>query len=385
MQSITENLERHMTELCLKIGTRHVGSTGEAAAADYLENEFRKIGYETVREHFSVTGWEFNSFEFFNLTRKRPVPGATACFFSNSVEVEGKLLWLSSEDCQHLEDFPVKDRICMLECWSVQSNILGRNGLAETLDKMGAAAAIFISNWHMDFAPSTKIQRSPFLKKLGTLAVACEGTYDLARHKDDTYFIRINARNFPHQSPNVIARRPGKGQRVVIGAHYDTAPLIQGAGDNATGTAIVLELARLLKDVAPDVPVDFVEFSAEEYVPYHLQPGSEDYYKRHSAEGIKYFMNIDDFGLLIGDPVIKIDFPEKLPPVKSARYRFVPADQSGDDRVFHDNGIPVLWYYDKNPFNQLHTACDTLDRIDFGKMTDCVLDMIDIFKQLERR
>ena len=383
MDKIRTNIERHMTELCLKIGSRHVGSAGEAAAADYLEKEFQKSGYEVVRESYPVTGWEFNSFEFVNLTRKRPVPGSIACFFSNSVEIEGKLLWLSSEDCGHLEDFPVKGRICMLECWSVQSNVLGRNGLAEILDKMGAAAAIFISNYHSDFAPSSKIQRSPFLKTLGTLAVSREGAFDLARHKEDTYFIRINARNFPHKSPNVIARRPGKGPRVVIGAHYDTAPLTQGAGDNATGTAIVLELARLLKDVAPDTPVDFVEFSAEEYVPCHLQPGSEDYYKRHVSEGIKYFINFDDFGLLIGDPAIKIDFPEKLPAIKSSRYRFVPADQSGDDRVFHEAGIPNLWYYDINPFHQLHTPCDTLDTIDFGKMTEGVIDAIDIFKQLE--
>ena len=60
-----------------------------------------------------------------------------------------------------------------------------------------------------------------------------------------------------------------------------------------------------------------------------------------------------------------------------------PADQSGDDRVFHEAGIPNLWYYDINPFHQLHTPCDTLDTIDFGKMTEGVIDAIDIFKQLE--
>lgn len=384
MDKIRENLERHMTELCLRTGSRHVGSAGEAAAADYLEKEFKSYGYEVVREGYPVTGWEFKSFEFINLTQKRPVPGAVACFFSNSVESEGKLLWLSSEDCGHLEDFPVRNRICMLECWSVQSNVLGRNGLAEILDRMGAAAAIFISNYHTDFAPSSKIQRSPFLDTLGALAVSQEGAFDLARHKEDTYLVRINARKFPHTSSNIIARRSGNGPRVVIGAHYDTAPFTQGAGDNATGSAIVLELARLLKDTAPDTPVDFVEFSAEEYVPYHLQPGSEDYYRRHAADGIKYFINFDDFGLLIGDPAVKSDYPEKLPAVKSRRYRFVPADQSGDDRVFHEAGIPNFWYYDINPFHQLHTPCDTLDKIDFGKMADGVLDAIDLFEQLEK-
>ena len=383
MNKLQANLERHIVELCLRIGSRHVGSAGEADAANYIEQTFREYGYPTFRESYPVTGWDFESFEFYNLTRKRAVPAATACFFSNSVEIEGKLLWLKRKDLDQLAECSVAGRVCMLECWSGGSHVQGRNQIAEKLDALGAAAAIFVSDHHTALAPSTKIQRSPFLKKLGTLAVAEEGAYDLASHKDDLYRIAINAKCFPHNSCNIIARRDGTGGKGVLGAHYDTAPLVQGAGDNASGTAMLLEMARLLKDGKPGLALDFAAFSTEEYIPDTLPPGSEDYLKRHGKEDLRWFMNFDDFGLLIGEPVVKIGYPEKLPGVKPVGIPFEPADQNGDDKGFHHAGIPTIWYYDREPFHQLHTAKDSLDRIDLEKMAFGVMDAVELFRQLE--
>ena len=36
---------------------------------------------------------------------------------------------------------------------------------------------------------------------------------------------------------------------VIIGAHYDSVDEAPGASDNASGTSVVLELARIFKDV----------------------------------------------------------------------------------------------------------------------------------------
>ncbi len=43
---------------------------------------------------------------------------------------------------------------------------------------------------------------------------------------------------------NVIARPPSGRCRTVSGGHYDSVPWADGANDNASGTALVLELAR---------------------------------------------------------------------------------------------------------------------------------------------
>ncbi len=68
-------------------------------------------------------------------------------------------------------------------------------------------------------------------------------------------------------SVNVIADSPGldpERDHVVIGAHLDTVPVAPGAEDNASGVAVMLELARLASIERPEVPVRFIAFGAEE-------------------------------------------------------------------------------------------------------------------------
>jgi Zn-dependent M28 family amino/carboxypeptidase len=68
-------------------------------------------------------------------------------------------------------------------------------------------------------------------------------------------------------SQNVIATRPGFRPRqphIVLGAHLDTVPVAPGAEDNASGVAMMLELARLVAAEPPDRPIKFIAFGAEE-------------------------------------------------------------------------------------------------------------------------
>ncbi len=50
----------------------------------------------------------------------------------------------------------------------------------------------------------------------------------------------------------------------VLGAHYDSAFGTPGADDNASGIAVLLELARRFKKEPPKIPIRFVAFSTEE-------------------------------------------------------------------------------------------------------------------------
>ncbi len=64
---------------------------------------------------------------------------------------------------------------------------------------------------------------------------------------------------------NVIARfGPETGERVVVGAHYDTAGPHPGADDNASGVAGLLELARLLDGADLPCPIELVSYPLEE-------------------------------------------------------------------------------------------------------------------------
>jgi Iap family predicted aminopeptidase len=65
-------------------------------------------------------------------------------------------------------------------------------------------------------------------------------------------------------SKNIIATREGEsGKEIIIGAHYDTCDN-PGANDNASGVAVMLEVARKLKDVENNHTIRFIAFANEE-------------------------------------------------------------------------------------------------------------------------
>ena len=71
---------------------------------------------------------------------------------------------------------------------------------------------------------------------------------------------------------NIIAAfGPETAERVVVGAHYDAYGPFPGADDNASGTAGLLELARLLGKAELPLRVDLVAYSTEE-PPYFATP-----------------------------------------------------------------------------------------------------------------
>jgi aminopeptidase YwaD len=88
---------------------------------------------------------------------------------------------------------------------------------------------------------------------------------------------------------NVVATpasfRPGR-PHLLVGAHLDTVPQAPGAEDNASGVAVLLELARMAVQEGPRLPVVFVAFAAEEprgegEAMHHF--GSRAYVNRMSA------------------------------------------------------------------------------------------------------
>ena len=64
---------------------------------------------------------------------------------------------------------------------------------------------------------------------------------------------------------NVIATiGGGEGERIVVGAHYDACGPMPGADDNASGTAGLIELARVLAQHPPRRTVELVAYTLEE-------------------------------------------------------------------------------------------------------------------------
>lgn len=92
--------------------------------------------------------------------------------------------------------------------------------------------------------------------------------YDVRRDRfrvpaGESWGVRVPA----GRTQNVVARSPGTppgAAYVVVGAHLDTVPQSPGAEDNASGVAVLLELALLARAAPTRWPVTFVAFGAEE-------------------------------------------------------------------------------------------------------------------------
>jgi aminopeptidase YwaD len=206
------------------------------------------------------------------------------------------------------------------------------------------------------------------------------------------FVARPPAHNGPGASlptQNVVAILPGTdsklaGQYIVIGAHFDHLGLStdgaldpddhtsirRGADDNASGTAAVLELARLFAASPARRSIIFVNFSGEE----EGLLGSE-YFVEHMpvpVDSVDAMLNFDMVGRLRNDRLIvygvatATELPSLLEQANATTHLAITAQGDGfgpsDHSSFYAKSIPVLHF-----FTDLHDdyqrASDTPDKI----------------------
>jgi len=194
---------------------------------------------------------------------------------------------------------------------------------------------------------------------------------------------------------NVLAVIPGNNadwaeQSVVVSAHYDhlgiggpraaernRGQVHNGADDNASGVAVMLELARTLgKTLEPERSVVFAAFTAEES---GLQ-GARHYVKnmqRYPANKVMGNLNIDTVGRL-GDNKLLV-----LSSASAREWKFIfmgasfvtgvqtemPAQQldASDQVAFIEAGVPgVQFFAGSSP--DYHKPSDTADKVDYNGM-----------------
>ena len=188
---------------------------------------------------------------------------------------------------------------------------------------------------------------------------------------------------------NVIGRIPGRNPQlasVVVGAHYDhlgrgwpdvregnAGKLHPGADDNASGVAVMLELARLLgSGTQPERSIVFVAFTGEEA----NRLGSRHFvahYDPLAASRAMAMVNLDTVGRLGEAPVTAfgtgsarewVHIFRGIGFVSGIQVKGVAEDfGASDQRSFLDRGVPAVQLFG-SVHPDFHTPEDVIEKVD---------------------
>ena len=183
---------------------------------------------------------------------------------------------------------------------------------------------------------------------------------------------------------NASATLPGSATQdtiCVLGAHYDcmimgpgTDPykFSPGADNNASGLAVCLEIARVLKQSGfePKYPIQFVAFGSEEFMTMFVEgeSGSQTYIAalKHEGKTVKLMLDNNQVSFSPDTAAWKLDFQNypgsenltALAHMICDKYtKITPVDTSdhtpySDARYFHEAGYPTIFFeeYHFNPY-----------------------------------
>jgi hypothetical protein len=215
-------------------------------------------------------------------------------------------------------------------------------------------------------------------------------------------------------------------ETIVVGAHYDSAPGTPGANDNASGTAAVIELARLMRDLdgTSGKRIRFVLFVNEE-PPYFktaamgslnyaqaLARRNERVVAMYSLETIGFYSSAPGsqlypapFGLVFPDrgdfvafvgllgsrPLLQATVRSfrshtSFPSIGGVAPGFVPGIGWSDHWAFAEHGFQALMITDTAPFRypHYHRPSDTPDKVDTASLARVVKGIERVIRDLAR-
>jgi len=216
---------------------------------------------------------------------------------------------------------------------------------------------------------------------------------------DKIFEVETKVEKLNGQTRNVVGLIPGndeilKNEYIVVGAHMDhngidaEGFIYPGADDNASGTCLVMELARsmMANNEKPKRSIIFVLFSAEE----QGLLGSK-YFASHlpvPEENIVAMFNFDMVGR--GNGNINIAGTENFPEMWSIIKGFFPenklknlgkfrAGANSDHYPFQERGIPAFFFISAGQHPEYHRTDDTSDKIQpfvLGEVGNVAYDVI---------
>ncbi|MGG5485883.1 M28 family peptidase [Gaetbulibacter sp. PBL-D1] len=244
---------------------------------------------------------------------------------------------------------------------------------------------------------------------LGLTAKGTEGFYQAFSfkpktdpHQEVNYIVKDGDSSIT--GTNVIGFLDNKAENtIIIGAHYDhlgygaegslhrgeTNEIHNGADDNASGVAVLLDLARKLKSTNTGNNYLFMAFSGEE-----MGLLGSNYFTKNPTIDLQktnYMLNMDMVGRLKQDSTLAVygvgTSPILKQVVKANNSKFkIIENESGvgpsDHTSFYNNDIPVLHFF-TGQHEDYHKPGDDTEKLNFEGMETISSYIFDIISDLD--
>ncbi|MDP2137827.1 MAG: M28 family peptidase [Candidatus Didemnitutus sp.] len=256
-----------LARLCDDFGGRLTGSAANRGAMEQLANELRALGYEPEWNTFTFPGWERGD-DRVELIEPfaRPLRVAALAYtqphaafdavvvdlgdfepgkLSPGLELAGKVGLLSPTTRLTTRDFARLAAEQGLRAVLFINREAGGQLLARTGSFVGEALPVPVY--------SITQEEGRWLQRL------------LARERPVRVRMETRSRCRDVETANLVLRLPGRSpERVVVGAHFDSWDLGQGALDNGLGTAQLFAFAHALRGQTLARTLELVWFNGEE-------------------------------------------------------------------------------------------------------------------------
>ena len=342
-----------MRLLSEEIGPRETGSAAEQAAVDYAQAQLASYGYQVDVQTFTATG---DLLRDVSVTPEGGAPIRGVMFAASAAgTASGPLVdvGLGTSD-----EYPDASGAVVL----VQRGEATFGDMALRALQAGAVALVIANN-----APGPFQGGMPNQVGLPVIAIGQEEGDSLRALRAAGPLQATVTVSQPPQvtSHNVIARTPGQPCQTLSGGHIDSVWWADGANDNASGSAVVLELARVAAASGLRGHC-FALWGAEEVGLL----GSAFFVagvSREDRDALRAYLNFDVLGgnappQAVGSREL-LDRAGPLADVLGLTVELSTRvdDIGSDHRSFARVGFPVLMLFTGGP---IHTPADTLANLD---------------------
>ncbi|MDI3318986.1 M20/M25/M40 family metallo-hydrolase [Pinibacter soli] len=398
---VVDNLQKHVRFLSNDdLEGRLSGSKGEKLADDYVSEQFKLIGLQAKGDNNS---W-LQNFEIYD---GKEYSSSTLTFDGETINSNSFFPFPISPEKSVKEEASIALREKGVPWFLDLKEILTTSandphfdvwGFVEKISKDYAkkgATALFVYNTStyddgLSFEPKAKGTTLPIPVVYVNKNVS--GKYFADESATIDIDLKVAFVDNKRTAHNVIGYADnGAKQTIIIGAHLDhlgrgedgntlgsssnTNEIYNGADDNASGIAAVIELARMLKAAKfKNNNYLFIAFSGEE-----LGLLGSKYFTEHPTvdlSSINYMINLDMVGrlndsnkaLMIGGYGTSPSWSKYLTSANDSKYFTVKYDSSGagpsDHTSFYRKDIPVLFFF-TGLHSDYHKPSDDFDKINY--------------------